>query len=69
MRFQRCINPDCRRPYQVNEFGGRSSGNAESIICPHCGHAETVWTDSVFLVHAMTPEEEAQFTASHPDAA
>jgi len=67
MRFQRCTNPECRRPFQVNEFNGRSIGTAESIVCPHCAHTETFWTDSIFLVHALSPEEEARFDAENPD--
>jgi hypothetical protein len=38
------------------------------LICPHCGHAETRWSDSIFLVHALTPEEEAEFNARNPPA-
>lgn len=71
MRFQRCSNFDCGRPFQVNEYRSRKSegSSPEEIICPHCGHKETLWTDSVFLVHAMSPEEEESFNADNPSQA
>jgi hypothetical protein len=63
MKFQRCTNPACRRPFQVNEFDSRTSDTSHlgQIVCPHCGHAEAAWSNSIFLVHALSPEEEAQF--------
>ncbi|NEX63589.1 hypothetical protein [Noviherbaspirillum galbum] len=63
MKFQRCSSSRCGRPYQVNEFSGQAGGGTDTgvIICPHCGHTETRWCDSVFLVHALSAEQEAQF--------
>lgn len=66
MRFQRCANPACARPFQVNEFGVNKALIPGQIICPHCGYKELVHTRSVFLVHALLPEQEAQFEAENP---
>lgn len=66
MRFQRCTNSVCARPFQVNEFRIRKAHEPGQIICPHCGHRERVGTQSVYLVHAMLPEQEAQFEAENP---
>jgi hypothetical protein len=33
---------------------------------PHRGHAETRWSNGVFLVHALTPEEEAELNKDNP---
>lgn len=68
MRFQRCINSSCLRPFQVNEFGGHTAEFRGYITCPHCGHSLTAAAGSVFLVHAMSPEEEAKFNLDHPFA-
>lgn len=68
MWYERCNNRRCRRPYQVNEFGGKPRGLvvAEQITCPHCGHQETRWSESVFLVHALSAEEEARYNEKYP---
>jgi hypothetical protein len=68
MRFQRCTNLACLRPFQVNEFAGKKTGvkTPQEIICPHCEHKETLWSDHVFLVHALSAEEEAEFNAANP---
>jgi hypothetical protein len=68
MRLQRCTNFDCRRPFQINEFEGKKSGEEQAghIVCPHCGQAETGWSNSVFLVHALSPEEEKEFNLMNP---
>jgi hypothetical protein len=52
----------------VNEFYGKRSTEKEPdvIICPHCGHAETRTGDSIYLVHALSDEEEADFNKAHP---
>jgi hypothetical protein len=66
MKFQRCSNTQCARPYQVNEFSSHADRGDDTglIICPHCGHTETRWCDSVFLVHALSAEQEAAFEQS-----
>ncbi|WP_420475572.1 hypothetical protein [Noviherbaspirillum sp. ST9] len=68
MRFQRCIHSSCRRPFQVNEFGGHTAEFRGTITCPHCGHSVSAAAGSVFLVHAMSPEEEAAFNLDFPSA-
>lgn len=68
MPHQRCTNSDCRRPFQVNEYDGMKSGSnsAEVITCPHCGDRTTLFTDSVFVVHALSEDEEMLFNAQNP---
>jgi DNA-directed RNA polymerase subunit RPC12/RpoP len=68
IKFQRCTNAACRRPYQVNEFIGRKAAFRQDryIVCPHCGHSEPRGEESVFLAHALTPEQEAEFNQKHP---
>lgn len=69
MPLQRCINPDCRRPFQVNEYAGMKAGSKvpEQIICPHCGHSKTLFSDRIFVVHALSEDEERRFNAQNPD--
>jgi hypothetical protein len=68
MWFERCNNRRCRRPYQVNEFGGKPRGLvvAEEITCPHCGYQETRWSESRFLAHALSAAEEAAYEVKYP---
>lgn len=63
MRYERCNSLFCRRPFQINEFDGQRIGLKVTgeITCPHCGHKEKVLRNSIFLVHALSPEEEAGF--------
>lgn len=66
MRFERCNH--CRRPYQVNTFDFQDPDRAPTTetVCPHCGHRESRSGASIFIVHALTPEEEAAFDAAYP---
>lgn len=66
MQFERCNH--CRRPYQVNTFDFQDMDWASTAetLCPHCGHRESRNGDNIFIVHAMTPEEEAAFDATYP---
>lgn len=68
MRVERCTSPDCRRPFQVNEFDGKESGGNEPgvIICPHCGHEEGGIDTGIYLVHALSEQEEADFNMQNP---
>jgi hypothetical protein len=68
MQFKRCSNANCRRPFQINEFNSKVSQTAapKDLICPHCGHKEAVFGNSVFLVHALSPDEEKVFNAKNP---
>ena len=67
--FQRCPNPSCRRPFQINRFRSSLSSVTESgkIICPHCGLASDGESNSIFLTHALSAEEESQFDLERPD--
>jgi hypothetical protein len=67
MKFERCINLDCRRPFQVNEFNfGENGIGGSSYICPHCGQTQTAFTNSVILVHALSEEQEEEFNRKFP---
>lgn len=68
MKFERCTNLSCRRPFQINEFDfGSSAGKqVREYICPHCGHTQTAFCHSTILVHALTQEEEEEFNRTHP---
>lgn len=75
MRFERCANNECRRPYQVNEFQfgglGVAASNAdafyaEEYTCPHCGYTQTAFGNSIVLVHALTEEQEEEFNRVYP---
>ena len=37
------------------------------IICPHCSHGETRSGDSIYLLHAMSGQEEADFNSDPLD--
>lgn len=65
MHFRRCINPVCERPYQVNRFSIALQAWMErgKITCPHCGTSVTEEGGFVFLTHALSPREEAEFHA------
>lgn len=68
MQFQRCPNPVCGRPYQLNEFGPDFSRFAElgRLTCPHCGFLVASHARAAFLTHALSGDEEATFNASNP---
>jgi hypothetical protein len=36
------------------------------IVCPHCGLTIDGEDDSVFLTHALSIEQEAEFNANNP---
>jgi hypothetical protein len=67
MKFERCTNLDCRRPFQVNEFDFAPNGSfTTGYTCPHCGHTQTAFTNSVILVHALSEEQEEEFNRTYP---
>lgn len=68
MRFHRCPSPICGRPFQLNQFGSKFSIAAErgKIICPHCGLVIEGDRNSLFLTHALSTEQEAEFNAKNP---
>jgi hypothetical protein len=70
MKFHRCSNSLCGRPFQVNRFDAQYANPAElgKIICPHCGALGYGDSDSVFLTHALSAEEERGFDARDSSA-
>jgi hypothetical protein len=65
MPFSRCISPSCGRPFQLNQFqfsaGACLPWERGEIICPHCGAVMVGEANSVFLTHALSPEQEMEF--------
>jgi DNA-directed RNA polymerase subunit RPC12/RpoP len=70
MRIGRCVSPACGRPFQLNQFSKKFSIQAEAgtIMCPHCGHVSQGDINSLFLTHALSEEQEADFIAKHSPA-
>jgi hypothetical protein len=68
MKFDRCPNPVCGRPFQVNRFDAPFAGGTErgKITCPHCGLLVHGDSQSVFLTHALSPDQESDFDSRHP---
>jgi DNA-directed RNA polymerase subunit RPC12/RpoP len=66
----RCLGPECGRPFQLNQFSTKFSLSAERgrITCPHCGRASVGDANSIFLTHALSVAEEAEFNVNHPPA-
>lgn len=71
MRYKRCPNPACARPFQINRFNAALSPLKEGgkITCPHCGLEIGQDTNSVFLTHALSQEQEAAFNIADAPAA
>lgn len=68
MYYRRCINASCGRPFQVNRFSTKLDAHMEfgKITCPHCG-LETRDDDRyIFLAHALSAGEEAEFESRYP---
>lgn len=63
MKFMQCQSTGCGKPFQVNQFTTRVINCYELgvIKCPHCGNAVQGDADSVFLTHALSLAQEAQF--------
>ena len=61
--FRRCTNPQCKRPFQINRFNASLSRvtQAGRITCPHCGLMYFADAASIFLTHALSEAEEAEF--------
>lgn len=62
-----CPNPLCGRPFQVNRFhaGVSPSTAAGQIVCPHCGLCVAGDHASIFLTHALLPDEEVEYMARY----
>jgi hypothetical protein len=67
MKFHRCSSPVCGRPFQINQFDAQLVNTAArgQITCPHCGLLVDGDTQSVFLTHALSAEQEYQFNSAH----
>lgn len=67
MEYTRCPNPFCGRPFQVNQFSGSFASAVQRgmLTCPHCGLLLSRESESVFLTHALSSEQEAAFNAVH----
>lgn len=63
MKFMQCRSAGCGKPFQVNQFTTRLITCYEFgiIKCPHCGNAVKSSPDSLFLTHALSTVQEAQF--------
>jgi hypothetical protein len=63
MHYRRCPASACGRPFQVNRFSASLCTLTETgkIICPHCGAAIKADSDTIFLTHALSDEEEKLF--------
>lgn len=63
MNVRRCTALRCGRPYQVNKFSVNAPFAAYrgKITCPHCGAVELDDSDSIFLTHALSREEENSY--------
>jgi hypothetical protein len=63
MQIKRCNASRCGRPFQVNQFRSTSLLNVHRgrILCPHCGTLELAASDSIYLTHALSKEEECRY--------
>jgi hypothetical protein len=70
MKFHCCSSTLCGRPFQANRFDAQYANPAElgKIICPHCGALGYGDSDSIFLTHALSTEQECEFNARDPSA-
>jgi hypothetical protein len=71
MEIQNCPAPRCARPFQLNTFTTELVTSIErgQIICPHCGHVMQNNSESLFLTHALSPDQEEKFSARSGHAA
>jgi hypothetical protein len=62
----KCPSPICGRPFQVNRFSTRLSPSLElgKMTCPHCGLVVDGDSNSVFLTHALSSAQEAEYAES-----
>jgi hypothetical protein len=65
MKIDICPTAFCGRPFQLNIFSVDvvPSYEAGQIICPHCGHTYTAGSKSIFVTHALLPDDERKFLA------
>lgn len=64
MKFMQCQSTGCGKPFQVNQFNTRFITSYEFgiIKCPHCGHAIQGSPESLFFTHALSADQEVQFS-------
>jgi Fe-S oxidoreductase len=62
------MSPLCWRPFQSNQFSKAFDAFADYglIACPHCGTTIKGNIDSMYLSHALSTQEEADFNIQHP---
>lgn len=69
MRIMQCANPVCGRPFQLNQYefspGFSIQWKRGEIICPHCGAVSVGDSHSVYLGHALSIAQEAEFNAGN----
>lgn len=63
MKVIQCISVVCGKPFQVNQFNtALATPYSMGVIkCPHCGAVIESSAKSLFLTHALSPQQEAQF--------
>jgi DNA-directed RNA polymerase subunit RPC12/RpoP len=66
MQIKRCSASECGRPFQVNTFGPPVSTPYElgKITCPNCGATSGGDVNSLYLSHALSPEQEERLAGS-----
>jgi hypothetical protein len=72
-RIIHCVSQACARPFQLNEFQFSAEASLPwkrgEVICPHCGATTAGNAGSVFLTHALSSAQEAQFNGQPGNAA
>jgi hypothetical protein len=69
-QVRRCPSSLCERPFQVNRFSTRLSPSMElgQMTCPHCGVLLDGENNSVFLTHALSASQEAEYNKTGPQS-
>ncbi|HEV7929046.1 MAG TPA: hypothetical protein VGP12_02820 [Nitrosospira sp.] len=72
MQIIRCASSTCGRPFQLNQYQFSSEVSVPwkrgEIMCPHCGMLAVGDADSVFLTHALSQAQEAEFNRQSGNA-
>lgn len=55
MNVEHCLNPECKRQFEVIEFGYNRPAQPEprQLVCPYCGHTVYRKTRGAFIVHQL----------------
>ncbi|QOX77431.1 hypothetical protein FY034_00215 [Trichlorobacter lovleyi] len=55
MPVEFCLNPECKRQFEVIEFGHDRPAQPEprQLVCPYCGHTIYRKTRGAFIVHQL----------------